>query len=65
MKEVVDYFENDKSGVLGFTQMKAGWTDIVNNFQNYFLNNYYQLQLKILRLYIPKYSYKKLNNNLQ
>ncbi len=29
MKEVVDYFENTKSGVLGFTQMKPGWSEIV------------------------------------
>lgn len=29
MKEVVDYFEHEKSGVCGFTQMKAGWKAIV------------------------------------
>jgi hypothetical protein len=27
MKEVVAYFESPKSGILGFTQMKAGWTE--------------------------------------
>ena len=30
MHEILNYFENDKSGVLGFTQMKQGWIDIVN-----------------------------------
>ena len=30
MNEVVRYFEHEKSGVVGFTQMKPGWTDIVN-----------------------------------
>ncbi|MEK0336893.1 MAG: hypothetical protein QQN41_05600 [Nitrosopumilus sp.] len=30
MKEVVDYFESQKSGVVGFTQMKPGWVDIVH-----------------------------------
>ena len=30
MSEVVRYFEHGKSGVVGFTQMKQGWTDIVN-----------------------------------
>lgn len=29
MKEVVAYLEEPKSGVLGFTQMKPGWTDVV------------------------------------
>ena len=29
MKEVVFYIENEKSGVSGFTQMKAGWKEIV------------------------------------
>jgi hypothetical protein len=27
MKEVVDYFESPSSGILGFTQMKPGWTE--------------------------------------
>jgi len=30
MKEVVDYFESKKSGVVGFNQMKSGWVDIAN-----------------------------------
>ncbi len=30
MKEVVFYIENEKSGVSGFTQMKAGWKEIVD-----------------------------------
>ena len=30
MSEVVRYFEHEKSGVVGYTQMKPGWTDIVN-----------------------------------
>ncbi|MEE9465270.1 MAG: hypothetical protein V3W14_06855 [Candidatus Neomarinimicrobiota bacterium] len=30
MKEVVDYLEHDISGVLGFTEMKAGWKEVVN-----------------------------------
>ena len=30
MHEILNYFENDKSGVLGFTQMKQGWNEIVN-----------------------------------
>jgi hypothetical protein len=30
MKEIVDYFESKNSGVVGFTQMKPGWVDIVN-----------------------------------
>jgi len=30
MHEILNYFENDKSGVLGFTQMKQGWSEIVN-----------------------------------
>lgn len=29
MKEVVKYFEYDKSGICGFTQMKKGWGEIV------------------------------------
>lgn len=29
MEEVVAYFENDKSGVCGFSQMKPGWKNIV------------------------------------
>jgi hypothetical protein len=30
MREVVNYLESPKSGVVGFTQMKQGWTDVVN-----------------------------------
>lgn len=30
MKEVVAYFENSVTGVCGFTQMKAGWTELVD-----------------------------------
>ena len=30
MKEVIDYFESKKSGIIGFSQMKPGWVDIVN-----------------------------------
>lgn len=30
MKEVVDYLEHDVSGVLGFTEMKSGWKEVVN-----------------------------------
>ena len=30
MNEVVEYFESDISGILGFTQMKQGWTNIVD-----------------------------------
>lgn len=30
MKEVVDYLEHDISGVLGFTEMKSGWKEVVN-----------------------------------
>ena len=30
MKEVVAYLENDISGVLGFTEMKSGWKEVVN-----------------------------------
>lgn len=30
MKEVVSYLEEPKSGVLGFTQMKPGWTEVVS-----------------------------------
>ena len=29
MKEVVNYFESQYSGVVGFTQMKQGWTEVV------------------------------------
>ncbi|MDP8227339.1 MAG: hypothetical protein P9L89_06855 [Candidatus Celaenobacter polaris] len=29
MKEVVNYFESPNSGVVGFTQMKPGWTEVV------------------------------------
>lgn len=29
MKEIVGYFENSISGVVGFTQMKPGWKDVV------------------------------------
>ncbi len=29
MKEIVKYFEYDKSGICGFTQMKKGWGEIV------------------------------------
>lgn len=29
MREVVAYLEESKSGVLGFTQMKPGWTEVV------------------------------------
>ena len=29
MKEVVEYFESKISGIIGFTQMKPGWSDIV------------------------------------
>ena len=29
MKEVVNYLESQNSGVIGFTQMKKGWTEIV------------------------------------
>jgi len=28
MREIVNYFESSKSGILGFTQMKPGWTDV-------------------------------------
>jgi hypothetical protein len=31
MKEVIAYFESDKSGVCDFTQMRAGWTKTVDN----------------------------------
>ncbi len=30
MNEVVDYFEHEKSGVCGFTQMKPGWKSVVD-----------------------------------
>ncbi len=29
MREVVNYFEYEKSGVFGLNQMKAGWTDLI------------------------------------
>ena len=29
MKEVVEYFESKNSGIIGFTQMKQGWSDVV------------------------------------
>jgi len=29
MIEVVKYFENSKSGVIGFTQMRPGWTELI------------------------------------
>ena len=28
MKEIVDYFESTSSGIVGFTQMKPGWSEI-------------------------------------
>ena len=34
MQEVVSYLEEPKSGVLGFTQMKPGWTDVVSKISN-------------------------------
>ena len=34
MKEVLSYLEEPKSGVLGFTQMKPGWTDVVSKIGN-------------------------------
>lgn len=30
MREVVNYLESPKSGVVGFSQMKKGWTDVVH-----------------------------------
>ncbi len=30
MKEVVEYFESNNSGIVGFTQMKQGWTEVVD-----------------------------------
>lgn len=33
MKEVVSYFENKDSGVYGFTQMKSGWKETVENIR--------------------------------
>ena len=30
MNEVINYLESPKSGVVGFTQMKQGWTDVVH-----------------------------------
>lgn len=29
MKEIVEYFETDKSGIIGFKQMKPGWIEVV------------------------------------
>ena len=34
MKEVVSYLEEPKSGVLGFTQMKPGWNEVVSKIGN-------------------------------
>ncbi|MBC8277183.1 MAG: hypothetical protein H8E46_03055 [FCB group bacterium] len=34
MKEVLEYFESENSGVLGFTQMKQGWTEIVDKINS-------------------------------
>jgi hypothetical protein len=34
MKEVVRYFEYDKSGICGFTQMKKGWKEIVEKINS-------------------------------
>ncbi|WP_321991495.1 hypothetical protein [Marispirochaeta aestuarii] len=34
MKEVVAYLENEKSGVSGFNQMKAGWKEIVERINS-------------------------------
>ena len=34
MQEIVSYLEEPKSGVLGFTQMKPGWTDVVSKISN-------------------------------
>ena len=34
MREVVNYLEEPKSGVLGFTQMKPGWTEVVGKVSN-------------------------------
>jgi hypothetical protein len=34
MREVVNYFEAPKSGVVGFTQMKQGWTDVVHKMNS-------------------------------
>ncbi len=28
MREIIDYFESPNSGILGFTQMKPGWTEL-------------------------------------
>ncbi len=34
MKEVVAYFENSVSGVCGFSQMKAGWSELVDKMNS-------------------------------
>ena len=34
MKEVVAYLEEPKSGVLGFTQMKPGWTEVASKISD-------------------------------
>jgi len=34
MKEVVAYFENSVTGVCGFSQMKAGWTELVDKMNS-------------------------------
>jgi len=34
MKEVVKYFEFDKSGIFGFTQMKKGWKEVVEKINS-------------------------------
>ena len=34
MKEVVSYFEFDKSGVCGFNQMKSGWKEVVEKINS-------------------------------
>lgn len=34
MKEVVNYFESEKSGVCGFSQMKAGWTKTIEKINS-------------------------------
>lgn len=34
MKEILHYFESDKSGVCGFNQMKAGWTKTIDSIHS-------------------------------
>jgi len=34
MKEIVAYFENSVTGVCGFSQMKAGWTELVDKMNS-------------------------------